>query len=118
MRTILWVVVAVAVTIFAFMNADPVEVTLIPGDSGVRADTSLAVVILTSFLLGFLPTWLMMSANRWRMNRRIENQKQTIDQLRGTTATGVTPAVDPATGHSVDPVTGRPIDPVTGRPTV
>ncbi len=110
MRTILWVIVAVAITIFAFFNSDVVRVVLIPGLNGVWAYTPLAVVILTSFLLGFLPTWLLHSASRWRMGRRLENQKQTIDQLRGTTATGVTPAVDPVTGQTVDPVTGRPLN--------
>lgn len=90
-RTMLWVVMAVAFTLFAVANSDDVKVWVFPG---YLADTYLSVVIVVSFLIGFLPPYLVNLGNRWRLQRKINQQDQTIALLRPTPApvsTEVTP---------------------------
>ena len=82
-RTMLWVVMAVAFTLFAVANSDDVKVWVFPG---YLADTYLSVVIVVSFLIGFLPPYLVNLGNRWRLQRKINQQDQTIALLRPTPA--------------------------------
>ena len=100
-RTMLWVVMAVAFTLFAVANSDDVKVWVFPG---YLADTYLSVVIVVSFLIGFLPPYLVNLGNRWRLQRKINQQDQTIALLRPTPApvsTEVAP-VTPTTPSSTE----------------
>lgn len=78
-RTALWVAMAVLLTLFAVANFDEVQVWVFPG---YRADTYVSVVVVVSFLLGFLPPYLVNLGNRWRLQRRIKQQDETIAMLR------------------------------------
>lgn len=69
LKTLLWVLVAVAVALFASRNWFPVTLSLW-GD--IQADVKLPALLFLVFLLGFLPTWLTMRARRWALERRIE----------------------------------------------
>lgn len=117
MRTIIWAVLAAGLAIFAFANWAPVEVTIWPGYT---AETWLPVIIIGSFLIGFLPAFLVYSATRWRSRKTIEQQAQIIADLR--TAPVVPAAVtQPQVVHTpidADPVTGTsdslPPDRTTG----
>jgi uncharacterized integral membrane protein len=88
-RTLIWVIVAVVITVFAVANAEPVSVNIWPGS---RADMPLSILIILVFLLGFLPPFLLNLGNRWRLSRRISQQEQVIAQLRPTTIVAATPA--------------------------
>ena len=79
LRTIIWVIVAVVLTVFAVANAQDVAVTIWPG---YVAQLPLSVLIVAVFMLGFLPAFLMHITNRWRLNRRITQQDATIQLLR------------------------------------
>lgn len=69
LKTLFWVFIAVVVALFASRNWAPVTLSLW-GD--LRADIKIPVLLATMFLLGFLPTWLIMRAKVWTLQRRLE----------------------------------------------
>ena len=69
LKTLFWVLIAVVVALFASRNWSDVTLNLW-GD--IQADIKLPVLLLIVFLLGFLPTWLIMRARIWSHRRRIE----------------------------------------------
>ena len=91
-RTIIWVIVAVIMTVFAVANSQPVTVVVWPGSV---AELPLSILIILVFLLGFLPPFLLILGNRWRLNRRISQQEQVIAQLRPTTVVAPAPVATP-----------------------
>ena len=68
LRTLLWVVIAAFVAIIASQNWRDVTLDLW-GD--LQADIKIPVLLIFAFLLGFLPTWLVMRGKLWRLRRRI-----------------------------------------------
>ena len=81
LKTLLWVLLAVVVALFASRNWVPVTLALW-GD--IQADIKLPALLLIIFLIGFLPTWLTMRARQWTPTRRIEamerNRVAAIDE--------------------------------------
>lgn len=69
LKTLFWVLIAVLVALFASRNGSAVTVNLW---SDIQADIKLPVLMLIIFLLGFLPTWLIMRARIWSLDRRVE----------------------------------------------
>jgi putative membrane protein len=69
LKTLFWVLLAVVVALFASRNWSNATLSLW-GD--IQADIKTPILLLIVFLLGFLPTWLMMRARIWGLNRRIE----------------------------------------------
>lgn len=69
LKTLLWVLIAVVVVLFATRNWSDATLNLW-GD--IQADIKLPVLLLVVFLLGFLPTWLTMRARIWSYSRRID----------------------------------------------
>jgi hypothetical protein len=69
LKTLLWVLVAVVVALFASRNWVPVTLALW-GD--IQADIKLPALLFLVFLAGFLPTYLTMRAKQWALTRRIE----------------------------------------------
>jgi len=69
LKTLFWVLIAVVVVLFASHNWFDVTVNLW-GD--IQADIKLPVLLLITFLLGFLPTWLLMRTRVWSHRRRID----------------------------------------------
>jgi lipopolysaccharide assembly protein A len=69
LKTVFWVLVAVIVVLFSFRNWFDVTVNLW-GD--IQADIKLPVLLATIFLIGFLPTWLIMRTRIWSRQRRID----------------------------------------------
>lgn len=69
LKTLFWVLVAVVIALFASRNWMPVTLNLW-GD--IQADIKIPVLLGAMFLLGFLPTWIVMRARVWTMTRRVE----------------------------------------------
>ena len=67
LKTLAWVLVAVLVAIVASHNWRDVTIDLW---SNLQADIKIPVLLLAVFLLGFLPTWLVMRGKLWRVQRR------------------------------------------------
>jgi uncharacterized integral membrane protein len=104
LRTIIWSIISAIMAIFAIANWQPVSVSVWPGQT---ADTQLAVVIFGSFLIGFLPPFLVYMASKWRARKTIQQQAQVISDLR--TAPVAVTATELQVIHTpvdADPVTG------------
>jgi len=69
LKTLFWVLIAVVVVLFATRNWSDVTLNLW---SDIQADIKLPVLLLIVFLIGFLPTWLIMRARIWSHRRRID----------------------------------------------
>ena len=69
LKTLFWVLLAVVVALFASRNWSNMTLNLW-GD--IQADIKTPILLLIVFLLGFLPTWLIMRARIWGLDRRIE----------------------------------------------
>jgi lipopolysaccharide assembly protein A len=73
LRILFWVLIAVLLTVFASNNWRDVEINLW---ANLRADIKLPVLILITFLIGFLPPWLILRGKLWRLNRRLAGEDQ------------------------------------------
>jgi len=80
LKTLFWVLLAVLVALFAWTNWNPVTINLW---TDIQAETKLPLLVLVGFLVGWLPTWLMMRARIWTLKRRID----AIDRSRAAAAT-------------------------------
>ena len=67
-RTIVWVLLLVALLIFSINNWNPVEVKIW---EGLVLETKLPALVVIALLLGWLPMWLLHRANKWNNERRI-----------------------------------------------
>lgn len=68
LKTLLWILIAVLVAIVAGNNWRDVTIDLW---SNLQADIKIPILLLAVFLLGFLPTWLVMRGKLWNLKRRI-----------------------------------------------
>lgn len=84
LKTIMWVVLAVVMVVFAVNNWVPVTINLW---GGLQLDTQLPVLIVAAFLLGLIPYFVLHRATRWSMSRKLSNMERTVAELRGTTVT-------------------------------
>jgi len=69
LKTLFWVILAVAMVLFAHANWHAVTVNLW---GGLQADVKLPVLAIGAFLLGFLPTLLIYRGRLWALKRRLE----------------------------------------------
>jgi len=67
-RTVIWVLLLVALAIFTYANWEPVTVRIW---DNLLVDTVLPAIVVMSFLIGFVPMWLYHRAAKWQLNRRI-----------------------------------------------
>jgi uncharacterized integral membrane protein len=90
LKTLFWVLLAVVVVLFASRNWSDITLNLW-GD--IQADVKIPLLVLILFLLGLLPTWLIMRAKLWNLRRRIE----AMERQRASTPVVAEPeAVEPA----------------------
>ena len=74
LKTLFWVLVAVVVVLFASRNWADVTLNLW---GNIQADIKIPVLLLHIFLVGFLPTWLIMRAKLWSYRRRLDALERT-----------------------------------------
>ncbi len=67
-RTIVWVLLLVALLIFSAFNWKPVEVKIW---EGLLVETKIPALVVIAFLVGLVPMWLVHRASRWNYDRRI-----------------------------------------------
>lgn len=72
LKTLFWVILAVAVVLFASANWE--TVVTINLWSGLQADVKAPVLAIVGFLLGFLPTFLIYKTKVWSLQRRLDTQ--------------------------------------------
>jgi lipopolysaccharide assembly protein A len=109
LRTIIWALIAATLALFAAFNWQVITVSVWPGYS---AELPLPLLIIGSFLLGFLPPFAVYIASKWSAKRTIEQQAQVISDLRtAPIATALAPsaAISPADSAAGESMTdGRP----------
>lgn len=66
--TLGWMVVAVLLALFSYRNWRDVTVDLW---GPLQADIKLPILLLTMFLIGFVPLWLIMRGKLWGLKRRL-----------------------------------------------
>lgn len=67
-RTVIWVLLLVALAVFSYANWIPVSVRIW---DNLLVDTMLPAIVVVSFLIGFLPMWLYHRGSKWQAKRRI-----------------------------------------------
>ena len=93
LKTLFWVLVAVVVSFFVYRNWTPVTLNLW---DDIQADIKIPVLLLIFFLLGFLPTWLVMRARMWGYRRRVDALERSRAPVAPTTAPPVEDEEEPA----------------------
>jgi uncharacterized integral membrane protein len=68
LRTLFWVVVAVSLAIFANRNWNDVTVSLW---GNLQADIKLPILLIVTFLIGFLPPFFILRGRIWGLKRRL-----------------------------------------------
>ncbi len=68
LKTLFWVVVAVAAALFAYHNWAPVSLSLW---AGLIVEVKLPALLFFAFLLGFLPMYLVYRGRIWSLRRRL-----------------------------------------------
>ena len=86
LKTLFFVFVAVIVALFASRNWTEVTLSLW-GD--IAVDIKIPLLLLLFFLLGFLPTWLVMRTRLWSYRRRIEALERSAPTAQPTAIAGV-----------------------------
>jgi putative membrane protein len=99
LKTLLWVLLAVAVALFASRNWFPVTLNLW-GD--IQADIKLPALLLLLFLVGFLPTWLTMRAKLWTQTRRLEAMER--NRVAVAAEAALPPRDEPEWARSAEPL--------------
>ena len=74
LRTLFWVMIAAFVAIIASENWRDVTLDLW---GNLQADVKIPILLVLTFLLGFLPTWLVMRGKIWRLKRRLAQEEVT-----------------------------------------
>ncbi|MBU7580634.1 MAG: hypothetical protein KAF27_09205 [Porphyrobacter sp.] len=75
LRTIIWVLAALAFVVFAAYNWQPVELTLW---QNLVLETKVPVLALLAFAAGFLPMWAVHRSIAWGLNRRIRTLENSL----------------------------------------
>lgn len=70
LKTLFWVVLAIVLVLFAKANWTQVTLNLW---GGIQMDAKLPVLVLLAFLLGFIPTFIILRGRIWSLKRRLEN---------------------------------------------
>jgi len=83
LKTLFWLLVTVITVLFASRNWSDVTLNLW-GD--IQADIKMPVLLLFVFLIGFLPTWLIMRARLWTHRRRLDALERTRASADASTA--------------------------------
>lgn len=96
-RTVVWVVLVIALLLFSFNNWHPVDIKIW---EGLILETKLPALVFVSFLLGLVPMWLLSKAGKWRLNRRINALENTV-RATATSLTGTSTQLEAASGEPV-----------------
>ncbi len=88
-RTIIWVVLLIALLLFSINNWQDVEVKIW---EGLILQTKLPALVIVSFLLGLLPMWLLHKTAAWRLRRRIGTLENSVRAASVSTPVETAPA--------------------------
>lgn len=81
-RTILWVLLIAGLLLFSVVNWDPTVTVRIW--QGLVVDTKIPAIVVVSFLIGFIPMWLIYRASKWQLNRKIASLESAMRTAAAT----------------------------------
>ena len=96
-RTIIWVLAALAFVVFAAYNWQPVELTLW---QNLVLETKVPVLALLAFAAGFLPMWAVHRSVTWGQSRRIRTLENSLKNTALAHRADLTSAANAA--HAAD----------------
>ena len=105
LRTIFWVLLAVALVIFAFGNWTTVTVVLW---GGLRLDIKLPVLVIGAFLIGLIPSFLLYRTTRWRMGKKLATTERALNEARAPATPVVVEEPRPLTTTEEPPRSSAP----------
>jgi len=94
LKILFWFLLAFVAALFTYGNWTRVQINLW---SGLIADVNLPLLLLVTFLIGFLPTYLYLSTVRWRLRQRLTTCERMLADTRALTPTPVASPVPVAT---------------------
>jgi uncharacterized integral membrane protein len=95
LKTLFWVALAVILVLFASVNWQPATLNLW---GGLQADIKLPILILISFLIGFVPMLIVHRARMWTVKRRLEAFER---QATALATSGAAPVPSTSSGEPV-----------------
>ena len=98
-RTIVWVLLLVALLLFSINNWNPVEVKIW---EGLVLETKIPALVMIAFLLGLVPMWLMHRVSQWYYKRRLGSLET------AARAAAMTPAPAPVPAPITEPLPEEP----------
>lgn len=104
LKTLVFIMLAVVFVVFAYNNWQAVTVDLW---SGLQLVTKLPVLLMLTFLAGFLPLWTYHRTRVWRMKRRIATLEANQTRSAAATAPGA-PDTLPITPAASTPMAREP----------
>ena len=104
LKILFWCLLAFVAALFTYGNWEPVPIHLW---AGLEALVNLPLLLLVTFLLGFLPTHSYHSVMRWRLRQRLVAAEQALVDQRPP----IVPAAPPAVPDAVAP---RDVPPLPG----
>ncbi|SEJ05081.1 Protein of unknown function [Sphingomonas sp. OV641] len=110
LKILFWALIAFAAALFTFGNWNWVPISLF---GNLVAEVNLPILLLVTFLAGFLPTLLYQRAVRWRLRQRLAAAERMAADLRARDV--ASPAPVPANAPAPHPA---PISPVAVSPEV
>ncbi|MFW2852228.1 lipopolysaccharide assembly protein LapA domain-containing protein [Sphingomonas sp. TX0543] len=98
LKILFWCLIAFVAAVFTVGNWKWVTIQIF---GNLVAEVNLPVLLLATFLIGFLPTLLYQRAMRWRLRLRLTNAERALADLRATTPNPVSTPVDAAPAAGV-----------------
>ena len=92
LRTLFWALLVGIGVAFAFNNWTSVDLKLW---GGLVAQVNLPVLLLVTFLLGFVPAYLIHRATKWRLRQRLASSERAASELRNSAQLPAFPAEVP-----------------------
>jgi len=109
-RTIVWVLLLVALLIFSINNWTPVEVKIW---EGLVLETKIPALVVIAFLFGLVPMWLMHRVSQWYYRRRLGSLE---NAARAAALATPAPAPPPPTSEPVVEPAAGPLTPDETQP--
>src|SRR5690349_6858967 len=107
-RTVVWVLLLIALLIFSVNNWNPIEVKIW---EGLVLETKIPALVVIAFLIGMVPMWLLHRATRWNFDRRVASLESAARASAMMPAATPPPAPVVTTEPGVEPL---PEEPRTG----
>ena len=108
LKILFWCLLAFVAALFTYGNWNTVPIHLW---SGLIADVNLPLLLLVTFLIGFLPAQLYHLAIRWRLRQRLATAERQATDLRAALAPPVSaaPPLDPGVEAVAEPSATPPV---------